>query len=90
MNFVHTVEVLQILNHFHFLFAFHSDMQRFQRDYCTSVTAEDLLVHYGSDRQAVEAVGERFPQLDVESAFTCKSNKTVSLEAESLIIQVVP
>lgn len=44
----------------------------------TSVTAEDLLVHYGGDGQAVEAVGESFPQLDVESAFTCKINKTVS------------
>lgn len=40
----------------------------------TSVTAEDLLVHYGGDGQAVEAVGERLPQLDVESAFTCKIN----------------
>ena len=39
----------------------------------TSVTAEDLLVHYGSDGQAVEAVGERLPQFDVESAFTCKN-----------------
>lgn len=41
----------------------------------TSVTAEDLLVHYGSDGQAVEAVGERLPQFDVESAFTCEGGK---------------
>lgn len=47
----------------------------------TSMTAEDLLVHYGSDGQAVEAVGERLPQLYVESAFTCKINKAVSQEA---------
>ncbi len=32
-----------------------------------SVTAEDLLVHDGGDGQAVEAVRERLPQLDVES-----------------------
>lgn len=38
----------------------------------TSVTAEDLLIHYGGDGQAVEAVGECLPQFDVESAFTCK------------------
>lgn len=44
----------------------------------TSVTAEDLLVHYGGDGQAVEAVGEGFPQLDVESAFTCKMDMRVS------------
>lgn len=47
----------------------------------TSVTAEDLLIHYGCDGQAVEAVGERLPQLDVESAFTCNNNKTVSQDA---------
>ena len=45
------------------------------------MTAEDLLVHYGSDGQAVEAVGERLPQLYVKSAFTCKINKAVSKEA---------
>ena len=49
----------------------------------TSVTAEDLLVHDGGDGQAVEAVGERLPQLDVESAFTCNTNREVSQEAES-------
>lgn len=55
----------------------------------TSVTAEDLLVHYGSDGQAVEAVGESFPQLDVESAFTCKKqqdSESGRLEAKNLII----
>lgn len=40
-----------------------------------SMTAEDLLIHYGSNRQAVEAVSECLPQLDVESAFTCEINK---------------
>jgi len=42
----------------------------------TSVTAEDLLVHYGGDGQAVEAVGKSLPQLDVEPAFTCNVNET--------------
>lgn len=44
------------------------------------MTAEDLLVHDGSDGQAVETVCERFPQLDVESAFTCNINTTVSAD----------
>lgn len=44
----------------------------------TSVTAEDLLIHDGGDGQAVEAVGESFPQFDVKSAFTCNINTTVS------------
>lgn len=39
------------------------------------MTAEDLLVHDGGDGQAVEAVGKRLPQLDVESAFTCGINR---------------
>ena len=34
-----------------------------------AVAAEDLLVDDGRDRQAVEAVRERLPQLHVESAF---------------------
>jgi hypothetical protein len=33
-----------------------------------AVAAEDLLVHDGRDRQTVEAVRERLPQLDVESS----------------------
>ncbi len=53
----------------------------------TSVTAEDLFVHYGSNGQAVEAVGECLPQLDVESAFTCKINKTVSQSIHAYKIQ---
>ena len=32
-----------------------------------AVAAEDLLVDDGSDRQTVEAVGERLPQFDVEA-----------------------
>ena len=38
------------------------------------MAAEDLLVHDGRDGQAVEAVGESLPQLDVEPAFTCGIN----------------
>lgn len=51
----------------------------------TSVTAEDLLVHYGSDGQTVEAVGERLPQLDVESAFTCNNGQGSESRAVSEI-----
>ncbi len=35
------------------------------------MAAEDLLVHDSGDRQTVEAVGERLPQLDVEPALAC-------------------
>jgi hypothetical protein len=35
------------------------------------VAAEDLLVHDGGDRQTVEAVGERLPQLYVVTTFAC-------------------
>ena len=38
-----------------------------------AVTAEYLLVHYGGDRQTVEAIRECFPELDVETPLTCKS-----------------
>ena len=36
-----------------------------------AVAAEDLLVHDGRHRQAVETVGEGFPQLDVVPPFAC-------------------
>ena len=36
----------------------------------TSVATEYLLIHYGSDGEAVEAVSECLPQLDVKSALT--------------------
>ena len=35
-----------------------------------AVAAEDLLVHNGGDGQAVEAVSERLPQLDVVTSLT--------------------
>ena len=34
---------------------------------CTSMAAEDLLVDDSSDGEAVEAVGEDLPELDVEA-----------------------
>ena len=37
------------------------------------MAAEDLLVNQRSNRQAVEAVRERLPQLDRESALAWKS-----------------
>lgn len=39
----------------------------------TSVAAEDLLIHDGGDGQTVEAVGERFPELDVVPPLACKA-----------------
>jgi len=46
------------------------------------VAAEDLLVHDGGDGEAVEAVGERLPQLDVESAFTCKTRERAAVSGD--------
>ena len=38
----------------------------------TTVHCEDFLVDNGSDGQAVKAVRERLPQLDIVPSFTCK------------------
>ena len=38
------------------------------------MTAEDFLVNDSSDGQAVETVGEGFPQLDVEPSLACNNN----------------
>lgn len=54
----------------------------------TSVTAEDLLIHDGGNGQAVEAVGESFPQFDVKSAFTCNINTTVSARPYKAVSKV--
>ena len=37
------------------------------------MAAEDLLVHDGGNGQAVEAVGEGLPKLDVEPPFACRA-----------------
>ena len=42
------------------------------------MAAEDLLVDDGGHREAVKAVGERFPQLDVVSALACKRTTPTS------------
>ena len=42
------------------------------------MAAEDLLVDDGGHREAVKAVGERFPQLDVVSALACKRTTRTS------------
>ena len=42
----------------------------------SAVTAEYLLVHYGGDGQAVEAIRERLPELDVEAPFTYGGGST--------------
>lgn len=35
------------------------------------MAAEDLLIYNGCNGQAVEAVGERFPQFDVVASLAC-------------------
>lgn len=51
------------------LFAAATRRGSFCRDsFLTSVAAEDLLVDDGGNGEAVEAVGESLPQLDVEPA----------------------
>ena len=54
------------------------------------MTAEDFLVNDGGDGQTVEAVGERFPQLDVESSFTLNTNeRTEQPSASTAVSRVV-
>ena len=37
------------------------------------MAAEDFLINDGSDRQAIKAVGERLPKLDVVSPLACNT-----------------
>jgi hypothetical protein len=41
------------------------------------MATEDLLVDYGGNRQAVETVCERFPQLDVVPSLACKRKNNI-------------
>ena len=41
----------------------------------TSVATEDLLVHNGSDGQAVEAISEGLPQFDVVASLACPGRR---------------
>lgn len=41
----------------------------------TSMATEDLLVHDGSDGQAVEAISEGLPQFDVVASLACPGGK---------------
>lgn len=50
----------------------------------TSVATEDLLINDGRDRQAVEAVGEGLPQLDVVSPLTWESKTTIKRSQSNL------
>lgn len=50
----------------------------------TSVATEDLLIDDGRDRQAVEAVGEGLPQLDVVSPLTWESKATIKRSQSNL------
>lgn len=45
-------------------------------DSLTSVATEDLLIHDSSDRQAVEAVCERLPQLYIKPSFAYEEKKS--------------
>jgi len=50
------------------------------------VATEDLLVHYGRNGQAVEAVGERFPQLDVVSPFALIVESIYPVDGGTLVV----
>ena len=49
------------------------------------VHAEDLLVHDGRHGQAVEAVGEGLPQLDVVPPLACERQSSVIVHQSSVI-----
>ncbi len=46
-----------------------------------AVHREDLLVDDGGDREAVEAVRERLPELDIVPAFACEGRNSISPRA---------
>lgn len=51
-----------------------------------AVAAEDLLVDYGRHRQAVEAVGERLPQLDVVAALALVVEAVYPVDGGALVV----
>lgn len=51
-----------------------------------TVHGEDLLVNYGRDRQAVEAVGEGLPQLDVVSALALIVETIDTVDRGALVV----
>ena len=50
------------------------------------MAAEDLLVHDGGHRQAVEAVSERLPQLDVVAPLALVVEAVNSVDARALVV----
>jgi hypothetical protein len=52
----------------------------------TSVHGEDLLVDDSGDRQAVEAVGESLPQLDVVSSFALVVETVDAVDRGALVV----
>jgi len=50
------------------------------------VAAEDLLVHYGRHGEAVEAVGEGFPQLYVVAPFTFIVKSVNSVDGRTFMV----
>ena len=51
-----------------------------------AVAAEDLLVDDGRHRQAVEAVGERLPQLDVVASLALVVEAVYAVDAGALVV----
>ena len=47
---------------------------------------EDLLIDDGSDGQAVEAVGERLPQLDIVSALALVVEAVYAVDGGALVV----
>ena len=47
---------------------------------------KDLLINNGCDRQAIEAVGERFPQLDVVSSLTLIIKPVYAVDGGTFVV----
>jgi hypothetical protein len=47
---------------------------------------EDLLIDYGSDRQAVKTIGKSFPQLDIVPAFAFVVESIDSVDGSAFMI----
>jgi len=50
------------------------------------VHSEDLLINDGGDGQAVEAVGERLPQLDVVPPFALIVESVDTIDGRALVV----
>jgi len=50
------------------------------------VHAENFLIYNSSNRQAVEAIGESFPKLDVIAAFAFIIKSVYSIDTSTLVV----